>query len=133
MSHASSSILSRRRIIATGVEPELREQPAHRDKKRKQDQIEIQFLERMAEKAGKRGRGRWTKLLGQMHPHRRLEPGAPLARPGGIQNGDQPTGGSKKKRKKSGASSGMDGSNAVAATPASEIQSSVTSDAMGLG
>lgn len=58
--------------------PELSTQAIRRDKKIKEDQAEIKYLESMMEKGGKRGKGRFAKLLNQMHPNRNLMPGEPL-------------------------------------------------------
>ena len=58
--------------------PELAAQGPRREQKRKDDQTEIKYLEAMMEKGGKRGKGRFNKLLNQMHPNRNLLPGDPI-------------------------------------------------------
>lgn len=58
--------------------PVLSTQASRRDKKISDDLAEIKYLESMMEKGGKRGKGRFAKLLNQMHPNRLLQPGDPL-------------------------------------------------------
>ena len=53
-------------------------QATKREEKLKQDAVEIKYLEMMIEKGGKRAKGRFNKLLNQMHPHRNLKPGDPI-------------------------------------------------------
>lgn len=61
--------------------PELNQQASRREKKIDDDRAEIKYLESMMEKGGKRGKGRFAKLLNQMHPNRNLLPGDPLKSP----------------------------------------------------
>lgn len=63
------------RAITSKITTELETQAVSRVKKVQRDQLEIKFLEKMIEKGGKRGKGRYAKLLNQMHPHRNLQPG----------------------------------------------------------
>lgn len=58
---------------------ELQSQGTRRQKKISEDQVEIKYLETMVEKGGKRGKGRFNKLLNQMHPNRHLKPGDPVS------------------------------------------------------
>lgn len=60
---------------------DLSVQAARRDQKIRDDRVEIKYLESMIEKGGKRGKGRFAKLLSQMHPNRNLLPGQPLKDP----------------------------------------------------
>lgn len=55
--------------------PELNTQANRRDEKITANNMEITYLESMMEKGGKRGKGRFAKLLNQMHPNRHLQPG----------------------------------------------------------
>lgn len=86
--------------ISEKVMTELREQSNRRDKKVKENQIEIKYLESMMEKGGKRGKGRFAKLLNQMHPNRNLLPGDPIQvnKPGASSFDDKAI--SKKRKKK---------------------------------
>lgn len=80
---------------------ELSSQAARRAKKINDDHVEIKYLESMMEKGGKRGKGRFQKLLNQMHPNRNLLPGDPVqgpSKPGATNFGDKSI--SKKRKKK---------------------------------
>ena len=83
---------------------ELKTQTERRERKRQHDQLEVQYLEKMMETGGKRGRSRFSKLLGTMHPNRNLTVGAPL--PGSGRGGancpssDPSTTHDRKKKKK---------------------------------
>ncbi len=83
---------------------ELQTQAVRREKKRSYDLIEVQYLKKMMETGGKRGRTRFSKLLGKMHPNRELEIGAPIPRAGksGSANGhgDTTTTHERKKKKR---------------------------------
>lgn len=84
---------------------DLGNQAARRTKKIEGDQAEIKYLESKMEKGGKRGKGRFAKLLNQMHPHRNLLPGDPIqsqSKPGSSAFGDKSI--SKKRKKKHNAS-----------------------------
>lgn len=81
--------------------PELSNQAARRTKKMSEDHVEIKYLESMMEKGGKRGKGRFQKLLNQMHPNRNLHPGDPVqgpSKPGVTNFGEKSI--SKKRKKK---------------------------------
>lgn len=64
--------------ISRKVTGQIAEQSARRERKLKDDQIEVKYLESMMEKGGKRGKGRFNKLLNHMHPNRHLLPGDPI-------------------------------------------------------
>lgn len=81
--------------------PELSDQAARRTKKIGDDHVEIKYLEYMMEKGGKRGKGRFQKLLNSMHPNRNLLPGDPVQgqnKPGANNFGEKSI--SKKRKKK---------------------------------
>lgn len=86
--------------ISKQVTPELYAQSNRRDKKVKDNQVEIKYLESMMEKGGKRGKGKFAKLLNQMHPNRNLLPGDPIQvnKPGSSSFDDKAI--SKKRKKK---------------------------------
>lgn len=61
--------------IAKKINAELITQAARRQEKLKRDKAEIQYLEHMIDKTAKRGKGRFAKLLNNMHPNRHLNVG----------------------------------------------------------
>lgn len=95
------------RSVCTRVVGELKSQAEQRERKRRHDQLEVAYLEKMMETGGKRGRSRFSKLLSTMHPHRNLPIGAPLPGAGrsgvsaGTSNDAVGTHERKKKKKKS--------------------------------
>ncbi|CAN8067967.1 unnamed protein product [Agarophyton chilense] len=65
----------------TKVTPFLKSQASFRKQKITDNFTEIKYLETMGEKCGKRAKGRFNKLLNQMHPNRHLKPGDPINQP----------------------------------------------------
>lgn len=82
---------------------DLNMQSSRRDHKITSDRLEIKYLEMMIESAAKRGKGRFSKILGQMHPNRNLLPGQPLAGPSKPGSGGVEEKSISKKRKKKNA------------------------------
>lgn len=89
------------RKICTKLAAELKTQATRREKKRKHDQIEVEYIKKMMETGGKRGKSRFSKLLHQMHPNRDLPIGAAMQASHTGANGDTNSHDRKKKKRKS--------------------------------
>lgn len=83
---------------------DLDTQSARREKKQRENEAEIKYLESMIEKQGKRGKGKFTKILNQLHPYRHMNLGEPLNTAQKASGAVVEKGVSKKRRRKSTAS-----------------------------
>lgn len=92
------------RELSNRVAKDLSTQSARREQKQRENEAEIKYLESMIERQGKRGKGRFTKILNQLHPHRHMNLGEPLNTAQKGSGAVVEKGVSKKRRRKSTAS-----------------------------